>query len=67
MGWGVIAACMHFSSTVRADESGLVALARLIHSSTLSTIINRDFFSCGPAMTGDLATAAHYGVIGRVM
>jgi hypothetical protein len=68
MGWCVIAACVHFSSTVRADESGLVTQARLVRSSTTSTINDRgDILGWGPAMAGDLAAATYDGIIGRVM
>jgi len=67
MGRCVIAACVHFSSAVRADESGLVTHARLVRSSTTSTINDRDILGWGPAMAGDLAAATYDGIIGRVM
>jgi len=67
MGWCVIAACVHFSSAVRADESGLVTQARLVRSSTTSTINDRYILGWGPAMAGDLAAATYDGIIGRVM
>jgi hypothetical protein len=67
MGWCVIPAGVHFSSAVLADESGLIALTHLVHSSTYSTIHTMGLLGWCPTMAGDLTTATHYGVIGRVM
>ena len=67
MGWGVIPTGVHFSSTVLADESGLVTLDPLVHSSTSSAIHAMRMLGGRPTMAGDLPAATHYGVIGRVM
>ena len=67
MDWCIIPAGDHFSSAVLADESGLVTLTHLVQSSTSSTIHTREILRGRPSMAGDLTTATHYGVIGRVM